>query len=580
MNRSLTYQPRMTEPDPREMPLGAGIDWTDPNSRLAPYYLGPSHVFVAGLLVVIFALANRLPMWHNDVWISMSYGRWMIENQRLPEREPFSKYSSPTSVTHHEWLTDLIFYGAMVAGERLAGGDELNRLAGGVENVRFLHGLLVLARCLLLLAAFRRASGSLPLAAVGLCLYIILQPSMLTATGGQELGLLAFAVLLVITTKDTLTLRTCIAVGATMIAWVNCHDSFLYGLALLLVVGIGRFANALRDRGELSAWRLLAKRQVLIALGLVPFAAAAVCVNPYGARVYLAAAEFFQNPNAKMLSDFQPLDFSLSPGGHWAYMIILGTLLVSQLLSRRPMSLLDLFLLVTFGVAPLFHQRMLVWWGLLAIWIAMPLWADIGVRFRLRATPSKPSFLRTIYVMIFGALAMLLSTPAQWALARQPSTTLDASVTRGTAWKLAAELTADRAASRDWIPELRQEINRRFPNGKFQGRVFASESIADYLVWSLPSEMRPTIYTQINLFSKEHWQRVVDVKVGGSLWTEELDRWNANVVVIEGTKIHRKLIEQLRESPDWIVVTDGTSNQRFADPRNQLVIAIRKEVLR
>ena len=66
-----------TEPDghgEEEFVLGAGLDFADPNSRLAPLYLRTSGVVVAALLAVVFVLLSLAPVWHTDVWAHLRFG--------------------------------------------------------------------------------------------------------------------------------------------------------------------------------------------------------------------------------------------------------------------------------------------------------------------------------------------------------------------------------------------------------------------------------------------------------------------------------------------------------------------------
>ncbi|HVS38939.1 MAG TPA: hypothetical protein VMS17_25500, partial [Gemmataceae bacterium] len=48
--------------------LGAGIDFTDPHSPLAPLYLRTSGVVACAVLSVVFVIASIVPLWQSDVW--------------------------------------------------------------------------------------------------------------------------------------------------------------------------------------------------------------------------------------------------------------------------------------------------------------------------------------------------------------------------------------------------------------------------------------------------------------------------------------------------------------------------------
>src|SRR5687768_1284098 len=76
--------------DPDGPPLGAGLDYSDPNSPLARFYLNTSHVIAVVILGVLFLFLNFVPLWHTDVWGHLRFGRWIVEHQQLPEGNPFA----------------------------------------------------------------------------------------------------------------------------------------------------------------------------------------------------------------------------------------------------------------------------------------------------------------------------------------------------------------------------------------------------------------------------------------------------------------------------------------------------------
>ena len=64
--------------------VGAGIDFTDPNSPLAPFYLRTGGVVACGLLALIFVVVSSIPLWHSDVWGHLKFGEWMATHRTLP----------------------------------------------------------------------------------------------------------------------------------------------------------------------------------------------------------------------------------------------------------------------------------------------------------------------------------------------------------------------------------------------------------------------------------------------------------------------------------------------------------------
>src|SRR5882724_3759572 len=106
--------PTANEPEPDEPPVGPDIDFTDPNSPLAPYYFQASHVLATLLIVAVFLFFNLMtPLWHSDIWGHLKTGEWIVANRQLPERELFSPFSDPTlHASNFQWLSQVVLAGA------------------------------------------------------------------------------------------------------------------------------------------------------------------------------------------------------------------------------------------------------------------------------------------------------------------------------------------------------------------------------------------------------------------------------------------------------------------------------------
>src|SRR5215468_415389 len=103
--------------------LGAGIDFTDPNSPLAKWYCRGSHVVAALIFAAIFIILNFAPLWHTDIWGHLKFGQWIVQQARLPEREPFCPFATEgAGFIHYNWLSQAGLYALYHLGELLAGG--------------------------------------------------------------------------------------------------------------------------------------------------------------------------------------------------------------------------------------------------------------------------------------------------------------------------------------------------------------------------------------------------------------------------------------------------------------------------
>ena len=575
---------------------------SDLRSPLARYWLRTSDLIAVALLAIMLVLLSIVPLWHTDVWAHVKFGQWMVEHGRLPDHEPFSPYADPGPYINFQWLTQGGLYLLYQLGARLAGGDELYRLAGGAAVLRTAFLLVIWLRYVLLLLAYRRRSGSMVLACAGLVLAFLF-PAITKAQRPQQIGELFFAALLLVLSRPLLSRRALLLVPLGCVLWANMHGSYLMGLALLGVFFLGRLVEA---AGAQGTWRWRAAAQDpqarrLLLVGLLSAAAIAV-LNPHGPRLYWYTLQLAKHPNIPMLVEWQPLDFHWGIGGHWAYLFLLLLLLASQALSPRSLSPTGLLLVASFGVLPLAQQRMLTWWVLLVPWLLLPLWAAIGRKVVSGQSADKPDALareptpplasasglsgfgngvaaegsgrKTLLAGFLLFMALLWTPPVQWLRARGPQS-LERQLAPGTPWRLAAQLTADPDDKTKPFPELAAALRSSYPHGRFHGVIFASESQGDYLLWALPADYPVMLYTHVHLFSPRHWQECWTVKTGAGGWWEILDRHGVNLVIVEPER-HPNLAQALRDDPAWQIVLDETGLSSKPDPMTRQLIALRK----
>jgi hypothetical protein len=574
--------PREQEPEKDPEPLGAGFDFTDPNSPLAPYYLRAGHVVAVVLLALLFLLYNFVPVFHTDIWGHLKFGKWMIDHGALPDHEPFSPFADHDArYVHFQWLSQAGFYLLYRAGEWLAGGDPLRQMEGGVELLHAGHVVLAVACFALLLLAYRRKAESLPLACAGLVCLVALTPSFLVILRPQVVGVALYAALLFVLGRPVLSVRALVGVPLLMVLWANLHGSYAVGLVLLALVLAGRMIEAFTAEAPWSLRRVWRDSQVRRLFAVLVLSVAAVAVlNPHGPSLFLYTVRLGRHPNIPFLDEWQPLNFGLFPaGGTGIYLATLVLLALTQLVSPRPFSATQVLLIAVFGVWPCFQQRMMAWWLPLVPWLALPLWAAVADRrdWRWTTDPSIPSFRKTLLAGLLIVVALLWFTPVRWLIARHPRS-LDLSVSQGTPWRLAAQLQAPGGSQAAWLPELGKALRDHYPEGRYQGRVFATETLGDYLFWALPPQTPVLIYTHLHLFPAAHWAECVTVKTAGPGWWEVLDRHGVNLVVFE-PELFPDLARALRRDPTWKVVRDETGDRSKRAPRDRMLIALRKQPL-
>ncbi|MCC6417849.1 MAG: hypothetical protein IT429_06320 [Gemmataceae bacterium] len=564
---------------------GPGFNFADPNSPLAPFYLQSSHlvaVFLLGLLFVFVSL--MVPLAYTDSWGHLAFGRWMAEHGKLPTHEPFSPFSDHDApYVNFQWLPQLVGYWLYQTGANLAGGDSLHQLAGGVQLLRAGHAVVVVLRFFVLLLAFRRLSGSLPLACVGIVIVFLFSIVPSSVQRPQAVGELLFACLLLPLASPLLTRRALILIPLVFALWANCHGSFFLGFALLAVFLAGRGLEVLRAAGSWNPLRTLADPQVRrLLLVLVLSVGVAALLNPYGPALYLDVLQMARHPNIATMEEWQPLDFVLGGGGgHWGYLALLLLIGTSQALSPRGLAPTAMLLLATFGVLPLFQQRQMVWWIMLVPWLLLPLWVAIGERlpWSFLHARSTPDLRKTVLGVLLAGMALLWSGPAHWLTTGSPQP-LPQVVAPGTPWRLAAQLQLAADQKKPVLPKLAKALrDRGYPGGQFSGRIFAGETLGDYLLFTLRPGTELLAYNHVHLFPRAYWQDIMTALFGLPSWWDVLDRYGVNLIVIEAD-MRKALADEVRVSPEWEVVLDEGNPSSVGTRRGGgLLIALRKKPL-
>jgi hypothetical protein len=473
-------------------------------------------------------------------------------------------------------LTQLFFYACYHAGELLAGGDDLHRMAGGVEMLRALHGLLTMLKIAFLMLAIRRSTNSLPLATTGAILYVVLAHGYSRIERPQVVGEVLFALLLWTISGRQLAWWCVAGIPAFFVVWANCHGSFLVGFVLLGAMCAGQIVASIwapRPIDRAKWWRNCWIRFGIPSLVLAPVAIG--ILNPHGWELYPGILELSRHPNIRTVAEWAPLDFSKPVGGHWLYLGTLALVTLSQAVSPRPLGLSRALVLLAFGIGPLHQQRMGIWWMLIFPWVLMDLWhgaAAVMPRF-WRGFRSVPSFRKTLIAVLVVLMGASWSGAVQLLFGKDPRPLANA-VTRSTLWPLAQHLRTGAG-----LPELGAAL-KKYPNQRFQGRIFAQDMLADYLVWALPEKAPIQIYNHAHVFPEAVWHDHITVLEGKKTCKSVLDRYQVNLIAIDPI-VCTELAQVIRESGDWQIIKDegqGEGQDRIPDVFNgKLFVALRKQ---
>lgn len=551
-------------------PLGEKPAVPPPRSNLRRPSLAEVAAVVLILLIGLYQWS--VPLGPAPLWSHLKYGQWILENDRLPEREPFCRFADPKArLVDYQWLSQV----ALESWQRRSAGLGYNDSpAGGVADLQLGHALLTVATSILLVVAFRRASGSWSWACLGLGLWLVLRSSIESELGPGSFGALCLAGLLWALSRSPPSWLAVVVIPFWLALWANLDGSFWVGLILLACFLLGRAVDASRSDTRWRPWRAVLDSgcwRYLLAGGLSILAIA--WLNPYGFRLYSYTFLLLGKASLMAAPEWRPLDFTLPEVWPWFCLASLGLLAAAQFFSPCCFRPAQVLALLVFGTATCLQQRNMAWWAQVAPWLLLSLPPA-------QATATEPEERRAPKWNSFSpALAFALAALAvgSWVSVRhslaQRSGVNGATPTRGLPWGISRDLERGKT---EVYAELKEAVGHGY-EGRFQGSIFTSPRQGDYLLWALPADMPVTLYSQLERFARDHWDDYQTAALGQTGWWEILDRWRVNLIVVE-VEGHEPLCAKIRRDPDWLVIADPPENLT-APARTRLFIALRKAPL-
>jgi hypothetical protein len=305
---------------------------------------------LAALLVVLAVLTVRERFDDPDMWWHLKMGQIIWTTHSIPTTDLFSYTTNHHAWVPHEWLSQVLIYGAYRWGG----------YSGLMLWLCFFTAALLIAGY----ALCSLYSGNAKIGFVGAMIIWFFSTAGL-AIRPQMIGYVFLVVeLLVVHLGRTRNPRWFFCLPPLFALWVNCHGSFFLGLAvagICLAVSFFDFQG-----GSLVSLRWDTRPRRMLALALI-LSTAALFLNPVGIKqiLYPLSTLLHQPVGLRQVQEWQPLQLS-DPRGV-AMLGVLGGIFLLVIVRRSSELFCHELLLLALGTwFAASHQRMVFVFGIFA----------------------------------------------------------------------------------------------------------------------------------------------------------------------------------------------------------------------
>jgi hypothetical protein len=444
-------------------------------------------LYAIPLLVAVRPVGE--PVLDPDIWWHLRVGQWVVENQGVPDRDPFSQLDRPWVA--YSWLYEVLVFGLYKAFGLL--GIVVYRSVMAVAVVAALHRLVRRRELHFMTATLLTAVGVLAVA-----MLFSERPWLFT---------ILFTTLTVDTVLDLLagrSTRLAWLLPAVFALWASLHIQLVYGLLVLAAGCAAPLLDAALGRGL--------DRAAMRKLGLLTIACfAATLVNPYHIRIYGVVLEYATQAGPfQFINELKALEFR--EASDWVMLALAGAAAFALGRHRR-LETFEVLLLV--GAAILaFRARRDMWLAVLAALAVLARCRQTSVSAEARFSPTRMQ--RAAVTVMLLCLTGLL------------------------AWQ--RQLTPERLEAR--VAEVfPMEAARVVAERGYAGPLFNDFNWGGYLIWSLP-HLPVVLDGRTNLHGDERIVRIGNVWAGGAGWHDDPDLAAAGVVLADTSSPLAELLEK------------------------------------
>jgi hypothetical protein len=306
-------------------------------------------VMISGLLLVLALLTVRSRFDDPDMWWHLKTGEIIWTTHTIPINDIFSYTTNHHAYVAHEWLAQVLIYGAY----RFGGYPGLMLWLWLFTSAVLIAGYV--------LCSFY--SGNAKVAFLG-ALTIWLFATIGLAIRPQMVGYLLLIIeLLLLHLGRTRNPRWFLGLPPLFALWINCHGSFFLGL---IVAGTLLFSSLFEFQiGSLVSPHWTPQRRQMLTFVFV-LSVAALFLNPIGAKqIFYPMETLLHLPvSLSQVQEWQPLQ--LGDGRGLALLGVLGAIFLLVIVRRSELLWHELLLLALGTWLAAGHRRMLFPFGILA----------------------------------------------------------------------------------------------------------------------------------------------------------------------------------------------------------------------
>lgn len=473
-------------------------------------YLTLNRLIIAIVFIAIFAMSARTPT-DTDSWWHLQSGRYIVENQTLPQTDPFSHTRLGEPWINHGWLPQVALYLTF-------------------DTLSYPGLVLVLSSAITLAFAFawRQRRGSdlwlsaftFIIAATATSIIWAVRPQLISFV---LTGIVAYLLHRFKQGHE----RALWWLPAVMLVWVNSHGGFAIGFILIIAYIFGETGNAILNPRETfpvfktwKVWEGLPRNlQQLLVVFLVCFLI--VPLNPNGIEMW---GYPFRTVGIGVLSDFiaewQSPDFQ-QIFMHPFIWLLLAALTAFGLAGRRA-DFTDLTLVAVFTYLSLLAVRNIPLFALVTAPIIVRYGSEALVQWRGKvSTPTRPGFplLNCFLLSLILLLALIRVSQPMFADINEQ--------------EQAQTLPAGAIA---YLQENQPP-----------GPLYNFYNWGGYLIWQAPDY--PTFVDgRTDLYDDDFIRNYLAIYFASPAWEGQLDQFGINLVLVEPLS---PLAQQLATRPGW-----------------------------